>query len=190
MKLAFDVDGVVLKSIDIILEHINSVTGAKITSSSLLTWDLDPLGIDQRILMEAVDHMYSKKAIEPYDGAVDTLENIHRMTGYPLLFITGRSDLLSARRQLDSLPWSGRKPEMMITGGSRDKRAYLKETGAEFIIEDDVLHLRDYLNDGVGVGLMVQPWNRSCQAPVTARFNGWAEINQWLIKNNGSSKEL
>ncbi|MGC8657476.1 MAG: hypothetical protein ACP5U1_00210 [Desulfomonilaceae bacterium] len=190
MKLAFDVDGVVLRSIDVILEHINSVTGSKIDSSSLLTWDLEPLGIDQQILLEAVDYMYSRDTIEPYYGAVETLEDIHRMSGHPLLFITGRSDLMSAKRQLDSLPWSGRKPEMIITGGSRDKRAYLKETGAEFIIEDDALHLRDYLNDGVGVGLMVQPWNRSCEAPVTARFNGWLEINQWIIKNNGSGEEL
>lgn len=190
MKIAFDVDGVVLQSIDIILDHINTVAGVRISSSSLLTWDLEPLGIDPMILMNAVDYMYSMVTIEPYEGAVDTLENIYEITRSPLLFITGRSDLESAKRQLESLPWNGHTPEMIVTGGSRDKRVYLRETGAEFIVEDDELHLGDYLNEGVEVGLMVQPWNRSCKTPVTVRFNGWAEIDQWIAANKDSSREL
>jgi len=185
MRIAFDVDGVVLQSIDIILDHINNVTGRKIPAASLLTWDLEPLGLHPALLRDAVDYMYSVMAIDPYDGAVDTLEKVHEITRSPLLFITGRSDLESAKRQLESLPWTQKVPEMVVTGGSRDKRVYLRETRAEFIIEDDELHLRDYLSDGIGVGLMIQPWNRSCKAPVTARFNGWSEIDQWLIKNNG-----
>jgi len=187
MKIAFDVDGVVLQSIDIILDHVNTVTGVRIASSSLLTWDLEPLGIHPRILMDAVDYMYSMVAIEPYEGAIDTLKNVYEITRSPLLFITGRSDLESAKRQLESLPWNGKRPEMIVTGGSRDKRVYLRETGAEFIIEDDELHLGDYLSEGVGVGLMIQPWNRTCKTPVTARFDSWTEIDQWLIKNNESN---
>ncbi len=185
MRIAFDVDGVVLQSIDIILEHINNFTGKGIPSESLLTWDLEPLGLHPELLKDAVNYMYSMASIAPYDGAVDTLERVREITKAPLLFITGRSDLGSARRQLESLPWNGKPPEMIVTGGSRDKRVYLRETGAEFIIEDDELHLGDYLTEGIGVGLMIQPWNRSCKAPVTERFNGWTEIDRWLVENNG-----
>ncbi|MDA8405379.1 MAG: hypothetical protein M0T73_00755 [Deltaproteobacteria bacterium] len=189
MKIAFDIDGVVLQSINIILDHVKTVTGVRIPPSSLLSWDLEPLGIDPMILMDAVDYMYSMAAIEPYEGAVETLKNVYEITGSPLLFITGRSDLESARHQLESLPWNGKRPEMIVTGGSRDKRNYLRETGAEFIIEDDELHLGDYLSEGVGVGLMIQPWNRTCKTPVTARFDDWIEIDQWLMRIGDFNRE-
>lgn len=189
MRIAFDIDGVVLKSIDIILDHVSIVTGRKISPFDLLKWDLEPLGLNPKLLKEAVDYMYSMESISPYDGAVDALEKIHDITGTPLLFITGRSDLVSARRQLESLSWKRGAPEMIVTGGSRDKRVYLRETSAEFIIEDDELHLKDYLTEGVGVGLMLQPWNRFCKAPVTARFNGWYEIEEWLIRNNSRKND-
>jgi hypothetical protein len=183
MRIAFDVDGVVLKSIDIILGHLGEATGKKISPADLLTWDLEPLGLNPKQLLEAVDNMYSMDSIDSYEGAVRTLEMVYEITGSPLLFITGRSDLKSARRQLEALPWNPTAPEMIVTGGSRDKRVYLKETGAKFIIEDDELHLRDYLSEGVGVGLMIQPWNKSCEAPVTARFHGWSDVERWVTKN-------
>ena len=74
MRIAFDVDGVVLQSIDIILEHINNFTGKEIPSESLLTWDLEPLGLHPELLKDTANYMYSMESIAPYDGAVDTLE--------------------------------------------------------------------------------------------------------------------
>jgi hypothetical protein len=72
---------------------------------------------------------------------------------------------------------------MIVIGGSRDKRAFLKDSKANFIIEDDEMHLGDYLSAGVGVGLMLQPWNRNCKLPVNARFDGWSEIEVWFTNN-------
>jgi hypothetical protein len=182
MKIAFDIDGVVLRSIDIILHHVNLSTGRNITPDDLLMWDLEPLGLDLDVLRAAVHFMYSQEAIQPYHGAVETLARIHRITGEPLLFITGRNDLDAAVRQLRCLPWGCDVPEMIVTGGDRDKRRYLRETGADFIIEDDVQYVEEYLDEGIGVGLMLQPWNRKSNARVTERFTGWDELEQWFIQ--------
>lgn len=180
MRIAFDVDGVVLRSIDIILEAVNISTGRNLVPDDLANWDLEPLGLDLRTLRDAVDYMYAQPEIEPYEGAVTVLSRIHEMTGEPLLFITGRDRPDTARRQLEALPWNIGVPEMIVTGGNRDKRAYLSENAVDFIVEDDPRHLLDYLEMGFGVGLMVQPWNRASKIPVTRRFDGWRDIELWF----------
>jgi len=181
MKIAFDIDGVVLRSIEIILHHVNEATGRNITPDDLNMWDLEPLGLNLDVLRDAVDYMYTQEAIQPYHGAVEALSRIHRITGEPLLFITGRSDLDAAARQLRCLPWNSGVPEMIVTGGARDKRRFLRETGADFIIEDDVAYVEEYLEEGIGVGLMLQPWNRKSSARVTEKFSGWIELEKWFL---------
>lgn len=180
MRVAFDVDGVVLRSIDLILDQINRMTGRNLTPDDLFAWDLEPLGLDLRTLHTAVEYMYAQRHIEPYDDAMGVLARIHRLTGEPLLFITGRSRPETALRQLEALPWNPTVPEMIVTGGNRDKRQYLSETGANFIIEDDMEYAREYLAEGFGVGLMLQPWNRRSSIPVTRKFNGWTDVEEWF----------
>jgi uncharacterized HAD superfamily protein len=181
MKIAFDVDGVVLKSIDIILDYVNEKTGRNIRVDDLTTWDLEPLGLDLKILWEAVDHLYVTPRVEPYTQAVQVLSRIHRITCEPLLFITGRADPQTARRHLEALSWNPTVPEMIVCGGNRDKREYLVQNSVDFIVEDDIRHIDDYLEAGFDVGLMVRPWNRSAATAVTARFESWADIEQWFM---------
>jgi hypothetical protein len=188
MKIAFDVDGVVIKSIDLILEHINKVTDRNLTTDDLATWDLEPLGIEPTTLRDAVEYMYAEPMIEPYNSAVHVLSKIYHATGEPLLFITGRPNPKTALRHLEALPWNPTIPEMIVTGGDRDKRLYLAERQVDFMVEDDTLHLGAYLSEGIGVGLMVQPWNRKTKIPVTERFGGWIDVERWfaeLSKNGG-----
>ena len=184
MKIAFDVDGVVLRSIEIVLQHINRINGTDLGPEDLLSWELEPLGLDEKTLRDAVEFMYSQPRIAPYDNAWQVLSRIHQMSGEPLLFITGRLRPETALRQLQALPWNPTVPEMIVTGGTRDKRDYLVETSAEFIIEDDPEHLQSYLDMGVGVGLMVQPWNRDSDIPVTKRFKGWAHLEEWYMTHH------
>ncbi len=181
IKIAFDIDGVVLRSIDVILDHINESTGSGLKPDDLTGWDLEPLGLSVETLRESARHMFSQDYIEPYEGAITVLSEIYDRTKEPLLFITGRNDPGTARRQLESLDWPVGTPEMIVTGGDRDKRFFLKETGANFIIEDDELHLMDYMANGVCVGLMVQPWNRKCSLPVTCKFDKWNDIRDFFI---------
>lgn len=187
MKIAFDVDGVVLRSIDVILDRINHTTGRNLRVEELASWDLEPLGLDLPTLREAVEHMYAMPKIDYYTGAAEALSCIYRMTGEPLLFITGRARPETARRQLEALPWNSTVPEMIVTGGNRDKRTYLAESAADFIIEDDPAYLQAYLDQGLGVGLMLQPWNRSTSIPVTAKFHGWPDVEEWFATANGHS---
>lgn len=179
-RIAFDVDGVVLQSIDVILDYVNVKQGRNLQVNDLTGWDLEPIGLDMQTLIEAADFMYSQEFIHPYPGAVEVLEFIHEITGEPLLFITGRRRPETALRQLQQLPWKKTRPKMVVTGGDRDKRSYLQETSTAFIIEDDTKYLQDYLNAGIGVGLMIQPWNRHSLIPVTKRFHGWNDIDRWF----------
>lgn len=179
MKIAFDVDGVVLRSIEVILEHINRVKGTSHTVNELLSWELERLRIDEATVWDAVGYMYEQPSIEPYEGALQVLSRIYKRTGEPLLFITGRAWPQSALRQLQALPWNPGVPEMIVVGGTRDKRAYLAETSADFIVEDDCEYIREYLELGIGVGLMLQPWNRNTRIPVTERFKDWADLERW-----------
>jgi hypothetical protein len=181
MRIAFDVDGVVLKSIDVILGHINDKTGRNLTPDDLAAWDLDPLGIDLRTLGAAVDHMYSLPRIEHYEGAVRVLSTIHTISEEPLLFITGRLNPDTARRQLEAMPWNPTVPEMVVTGGDRYKLDYLHRHHVDFIVEDDLKHVEEYLEAGFGVGLMLQPWNCNTAIPVTERFSGWRDLERWFI---------
>jgi hypothetical protein len=185
MKIAFDVDGVVLKSIDIILDHINRSAGRNLKPEDLTSWELEPLGLDAATLGAAVHHMYSIPCIESYAHAPEVLSRIHRITGEPLLFITGRSEPETARRQLEALPWNSTVPEMIVIGGNRDKRRFLAESATGFIVEDDPVYAEDYLADGCGVGLMVQPWNRSCETKVSTRFQGWNDVQTWFLAMSG-----
>ncbi len=181
MKIAFDIDGVVLRSIEVILEYINSTTRRHLVPDDLFGWELEPLGLDLGTLRQAVDYMYSQRTIEPYDGAVKVLSRIYSTTGEPLLFITGRATPQTAQRQLEALPWNPTVPEMIVTGGNRDKRDYLSRENANFIVEDDVEYVKAYLDEGIGVGLMLQPWNRLSKLPVTTKFRGWQDLEQWFF---------
>ncbi len=189
MKIAFDIDGVVLNSIEIILDYLNRTDGKDLTPDDLFAWDLEPLGMDLETLREAVFHMYSMPSIDPYEGAVEALSRIYSRSGGPLLFITGRSSLESAERQLDALPWNGGKPEMIVTGGDRYKMPYFQESGADFIIEDDPEHLEKYLEAGIGVGLMMRPWNKASTVPATRRFTGWPDLEEWFFREICSDRE-
>jgi uncharacterized HAD superfamily protein len=189
MKIAFDVDGVVLKSIGIILDYINKNTGMTLTSEDLFTWELERLGINDRMVWEAVEHMYAQPRIEPYEGAAHVLSRIHNFSDEPLLFITGRRDPSSALRQLRALPWNPCVPEIIVVGGERDKRQYLAETAAELIVEDDVEYLQAYLTQGVQVALMMQPWNRHSEVPVTVRFHGWSDVERWFLDLRHGSRD-
>jgi hypothetical protein len=180
MRIAFDVDGVVLSSIDVILGHINELTGSLLTSDELTAWDLDPLGIDEETLWKAVAHLYSRPRVEPYAGAADVLTRIHAALNEPLLFITGRHDPDTARRQLEALDWPDGIPDMTVTGGDRDKRRYLKEWAVDLIVEDDTEHFGNYRAQGVGVALMIRPWNRRYSHPVDASFSDWNEVWDWF----------
>ncbi len=181
MRIAFDVDGVVLNSIDIILNRINERTGTSLETEHLVSWDLEPIGVDFETLRDAVGYMYAVPLIEPYDGAVEVLSRIHQAIGEPLLFITGRSDPDSARRQLEALPWNSSTPDMIVKGGTRYKIPYFEEHGVEFIVEDDPEHLAEYEEAGIGVGLMVRPWNRSANISVNQRFDGWTDLEKWFF---------
>jgi hypothetical protein len=181
MKIAFDVDGVVLRSIEVILDQINRSTGRNLSPEALTSWDLEPLGLDRATLAEAVHYMYSLPKIESYPSAPEVLTRIHGMTGEPLLFITGRSEPETAHRQLAALPWNSTVPEMVVIGGSRDKRRYLEESSTAFIVEDDPVYANDYLDNGCGVGLMIRPWNSAVETRVTTRFQGWHDVESWFL---------
>jgi uncharacterized HAD superfamily protein len=123
--------------------------------------------------------MYEQQNIAPYHEATYVLNQIHKQTGEPLLFITGRHDPGTALRQLQALTWNPTAPEMFVTGGKRNKLEYLSEHSVDFIIEDDVEHVEDYVKSGIQVGLMVRPWNRYTEKPVSERFDGWDQIYRW-----------
>ncbi len=186
MKIAFDVDGVVLNSIDIILERINEESGKRLTAEDLFSWELSALGLSWEAVRRSVDHMYSQPIIEPYDEAVKVLSAIARKSDEPLLFITGRHQPETALRQLQALPWNPTAPPMIVTGGARDKRSFLQEHGVDFIIEDDPEYLQHYLDAGIGVGLMIRPWNRAATIPVSAKFEGWPALETWFNDLVGS----
>ncbi|AFM25532.1 5' nucleotidase, NT5C type [Desulfomonile tiedjei] len=186
MRIAFDVDGVVLRSIEVILERVNALTGRNLQPSDLKSWELEPLGLDFNVLNDAVTYMFARKKIEPYAGAVLTLSRLYKQLNSPLLFITGRHAPETALRQLEALPWNPTVPEMIVIGGNRDKRSFLADHAVDFIVEDDPAHLQDYLDMGIGVGLMVQPWNRETKIPVTKRFHNWSELESWLIESNAT----
>ncbi len=181
MKIAFDIDGVVLQSIDFILDHINEEKGLKITPDELFTWDLDAIGVDSETLRKAILKMYTLPVVKSYTRAEEVLSLVHSETREPLLFITGRSDPRTAAIQLEKLPWNSKAPQMVVTGGHRYKMPYIQETEAEFIIEDDPEHLEAYLDAGIGVGLMVRPWNRNCSIPVNERFESWDDVEKWFL---------
>jgi len=181
MKIAFDVDGVVLNSIEVILEHIGEITGRRIRIDELGTWDLEVLGIDVKTLWRAVEWMYKAPVIAAYEGATRALSRIHRETREPLLFITGRSDPQTAQRQLQALNWNPTVPKMVVTGGDRNKTQYLADHLVEFMVEDDVKHVQEYLDAGIRVGLMHRPWNRDYSQAVTERFASWEELEAWYF---------
>ena len=134
--------------------------------------------------------MYAQPRIEPYQGALEALSRIHHASGAPLLFITGRKDPQTARRQLEVLDWNHGVPAIIVTGGDRDKRSYLVDNEVDFFVEDDPQHLQDYLDAGIGVGLMVRPWNNDARARVTRAFDGWNDLRDWFLalKGHGTLK--
>jgi|GEM_PF-5111852 len=70
---------------------------------------------------------------------------------------------------------------MVVTGGDRNKTQYLADHLVEFMVEDDVKHVQEYLDAGIRVGLMHRPWNRDYSQAVTERFASWEELEAWYF---------
>ena len=97
MKIAFDVDGVVLNSIELILDRINEKKGPRCSPTNFSRGTLRHRGWTLRPSEMPFTTWPRSPTSGLTRGAVEVLSRVHRVTGAPLLFITGRSDPDSRR---------------------------------------------------------------------------------------------
>lgn len=180
MRVAIDVDDVVLELMDSWLEVYNEKTGTAFSKDQMLNWDLTKNGLDTTaydILSQHAEKIYSR--VYPIEGAQQAVRLIHN-SGYEVVYITAAvAKTLDAK--VDALERFG----FLRKGRTIDDRLIV--TGRKNLIDADIL-IDDkpeniirwpYPRKGI---LFTQPWNdRVTLLPERAvRCSGWTEVLEHL----------
>ena len=165
--LAFDIDGIVINSADLMLEKFNELYGTDLKKEDWTTYEFEKaFNYPRKMLLDAF-----RKAIEEteeapifYDGAVETLKLIDSTQPEPVLFVTNREEPWAniAKKQIEAAIDS----EIEINYRTKyplnnriSKTQRLLKLGVTNFVEDDPTWWEDYINEGIWVSTFKRRYN-------------------------------
>lgn len=180
-SMAFDVDGVLVNTMELILSLAEEKLGRTYTYDQLTEYDiaqcLDIAEEDARqIYMDIISDDYNDR-LELIPGAREVMQKLAAVTD-TILLITARHRLGNFKEWLcNALEVPEDKVKMIGTGSFEAKLEVLREHDKTVMVEDrlETCHILD--EGGVTPLLFVQPWNRK---PNTYMDVDWHEIDQLI----------
>jgi len=183
MKIAIDIDEVIVKFVEKYLKFIESKGYKKVKYEDVSTYRLwEVLGIEKKVaidLMREYNLTDYFKNVDFVKGARDGVKFLR--DNYDIYFITSRFKYLSkCTRDFifnefgvlgDRVIFSGD-----VLGGAKNKDEICRDLGVEIIIEDSEDESLGYAKNGLKVLLLDKPWNQSVKHKNVCRCENWEEI--------------
>ena len=173
---AVDIDNVVAQAEQEVQRIFHELTGKSWPSETYASaGGLDTSNLDPDLIERIFDYFHERSipVLPLVPGARRVLRQLQK--GYRIVLITARRP--TARPQ--TLAW------LEEHGIPFDELHHAKDKtdvaeGIVVAVDDHPEHVSDYLDQGVRVFLMDQPWNRTFAAPGATRVSGWDELWQTL----------
>ncbi len=178
---AVDIDNVLAQAEQEVQRIFHELTGAPWPSGTYASaGGLDVSDLDPELIERIFDYFHERSipTLPLVPGAPRVLQHLRK--GYRIVLITARRP--TARPQ--TLAW------LEAHGVPFDELHHAKdkpEVAEDLVlaVDDHPDHVRDYLERGVRVFLMDQPWNRQFSAPGATRVSDWEGL--WRNLGMGSN---
>jgi len=157
VKVGIDIDGVVVDGISVMRHRLKEYIGCAPFDELPRTFYFNPPGVEESVLLDSINRMlidYDHE-IMPYDGAIDALHQIARITGDHPFFVTSREgqDLRSITAK-----WLLRHLSIPFRIVHRVRKAeLLRELEFDVLIEDRLKTVNEI--DFLQCILINRPWN-------------------------------
>jgi hypothetical protein len=189
---AFDLDGVVMDSIDIFRMHFWDVFGIdmgepKIHHNQFNFIELESKGLGYETFGPEIPVALAKyhHIIPPVEGSIKALERFHFDMGEPLLFVTAREPSHPVKqatyRWLDHA-LVGAKYEVIFVESSTDKVQVLKDRGINYFVDDRYRTCHTLCEQLTMMFMFNQNWNtgRPVKVANIQRINDLMEMIDFL----------
>jgi 5'(3')-deoxyribonucleotidase len=190
LRIAIDVDDVVLGLMDSWLAIYNKVYNTSFLKAQMTNWDLTKNGLDPSVygvLQIHADEIYSNAM--PIDGAVQGVKRIVQ-AGYDIVFvtaaITGTMDAKAARLEQLGFLQNGRSlDDRLVIAGNKNL------VSADVLIDDKPMNILKWPYPRTGL-LFTQPWNEEVVLlpERSSRVDGWKGVMEHLGLIRGSYERV
>ena len=189
IKVAFDIDGVVVNFNDSFLRTAHNVfnTLHGVTRNDVINYNYwECLDISKDRCFDIVNYVLQnpiKCNISPITGSVDALTKLSKHMD--LLFITARR-MNCAQQTYDTvhsfLPNIDKNKIKIIHMRGSKKHEILKEHGIKYFVDDKLTTCLTLKKQGIKPILFDSPWNQSKDK--LFRVNSWNELSNFIFEKN------
>lgn len=195
MRVAFDIDNILLDTNSAILEVLNTRYNFNLTLQDCTEYEINNIvHLPQKELSDAINYAIQFCPLDIIPYSYELLRYFGEKDGSPLIFITGRPKELEEITYNQIKVLCGRKRFKIIYVGSQkdclpSKLDVLNQYRIRLFFEDLPLHWPRYLTNNIQIVTLKLPWNERYYTSLKRYFpdtieayTGWDE---YLIKLGG-----
>lgn len=160
---AVDVDGVLLRLTDPVIDYFNEKRGLRLTEDNITCWRWmsDCFGLTSKESDEMWDLIWSTPAV-PYPGAIQFIKDL-KAIGYKVHALSNRTRIKHNDKQVAAahrdFPQLGLDDYTLVPDG-QSKSQHMKRIGAAYLLDDKPGNVVDAHMNSDGIGLLLdKPWN-------------------------------
>lgn len=192
MKIAIDIDEVLSKLLEKVLEHYNRIYNTNLTQDKCPSyrWN-DYFGISQEKTLDIYQDFVNLGKLRDLDVIPGAIEGIKKIkNNNKLMIVTSRGVCL----QTDTENWLDKYfpklfddiyylREDLYDPLLKSKFQACQEINAGYFIEDDIDHLNDFRGTKTKVLIYDHPWNKNFEAKDNfSRMHSWEQIADTINK--------
>jgi len=164
MKLAIDLDDVVLDTTKAIIDVLKDKHNIYIDANDIDVYDIgESTGLDHELISLVVNEAINSEYIEPIFGAVPTINWLGNYLK-PIYFLTNRYDYKSTLEQIQYLEFDIEYEIHLCkktNNGVPNKAKLINDLGINTVIEDRVETIMDiYKRTNADIVVFDKPWNK------------------------------
>lgn len=164
-KIAFDMDGVLCQTENILREEI--LNHFKFDINPLESYGLNIPGLNSEDITQFVRLTLDKLSpdISPFSDTIKILNKFHKTTGQPTIIITARDKSLSYKTHMWCQQWL-ETPYQLYFCGPIEKRYLMLYLSVKWYIDDHPETILDICeNTSINAYLMDKTYNKDCKLP-------------------------
>jgi uncharacterized HAD superfamily protein len=191
MKIGIDIDEIIAEFARGYLRLYNKKYEKNLKFEELFTYVLcEPLKISQEVSLELADEYYSSEnfdKIDLVDGAEEGVRKLNQ--DHELIFITARPSHIKEKTKLFLKKLFPDLNLDIVYSKNMWEEGLLKSEicnnqKCNVLIEDDLRHALDCVENGIKVILLDKPWNQKIKHENMIRVKNWDEILEKINELN------